>query len=234
MFLYSHLLERNEVLHTTNILSAFYFVFNSGRSIQIMYIYNRRLITLSRVLSTFLLQQPETSPSHLHLWYSTGSASRQTVQSIASKTRVLWRALRGLEAGVYSTMTQEEFAAIHHEYRIMQFIYSVHKYISIQTSREWVLREANQLWYRYPLGESYVDVITRLEPVIFELERSRAPVLIVAHAEVIQCLYGYFLDLPLLDIPNVEAPLHELIELHTTAYECIETRHMLLPISPSE
>ena len=35
--------------------------------------------------------------------------------------------------------------------------------------------------YRYPHGESYVDVIQRLEPVLFELERQKAPILIVAH-----------------------------------------------------
>ncbi|RLO04254.1 hypothetical protein DYB28_006876 [Aphanomyces astaci] len=84
-------------------------------------------------------------------------------------------------------------------------------------------------WYRYPLGESYMDVLSRLEPVIFELERSRAPVVIVAHVEVLRCLYAYFLDLPILDIPNVHAPLNEVIELHTTAYECLERRHVLLP-----
>ena len=29
----------------------------------------------------------------------------------------------------------------------------------------------NKLEYRYPLGESYLDVIHRLEPVIVETER---------------------------------------------------------------
>jgi broad specificity phosphatase PhoE len=42
--------------------------------------------------------------------------------------------------------------------------------------------------YRYPRGESYEDLIERLEPVIFELERLRNPVLIVAHQATLRCM----------------------------------------------
>jgi broad specificity phosphatase PhoE len=56
---------------------------------------------------------------------------------------------------------------------------------------EFQARAQNKLTYRYPMGESYVDVIRRLEPVIFELERSRDPVLVVGHRVrvlVFQCV----------------------------------------------
>ncbi len=43
-------------------------------------------------------------------------------------------------------------------------------------------------------GESYKDVIERVERVIFELERTEAPVVVIAHQAVIRCLYGYFMD----------------------------------------
>lgn len=39
----------------------------------------------------------------------------------------------------------------------------------------------NKLTYRYPRGESYLDLISRVEPVIFEIERSRIPVIVIAH-----------------------------------------------------
>ncbi len=39
--------------------------------------------------------------------------------------------------------------------------------------------------YRYPRGESYEDVIQRLEPVIFELERERRTVLVIGHQAVL-------------------------------------------------
>ena len=69
-----------------------------------------------------------------------------------------------------------------------------------------------------------MDVIARLEPVIYELERQRAPVLIVSHQAVLRCLYGYFLDLPASEIPYVSIPLHTIVELHPTTYGCTETR----------
>lgn len=66
---------------------------------------------------------------------------------------------------------------------------------------------------RYPNGESYLDVIQRLEPVIIELEREKESVLIVAHQAILRAIYGYFTNKPLGDIPTLEIPLHTVIEL---------------------
>ena len=60
----------------------------------------------------------------------------------------------------------------------------------VQTSYLCVVR-------RYPSGESYLDVIQRLEPVIIEIERERECVCIVAHQAVLRALYGYFNKIPL-------------------------------------
>jgi broad specificity phosphatase PhoE len=43
---------------------------------------------------------------------------------------------------------------------------------------EYAARQVDKLCYRYPRGESYQDVIHRLEPVIVELERASAPVMV--------------------------------------------------------
>ena len=43
--------------------------------------------------------------------------------------------------------------------------------------------------YRYPRGESMLDLLTRLDPVIHEIERARDPLLIVAH-RVMGCVYA--------------------------------------------
>ena len=40
-------------------------------------------------------------------------------------------------------------------------------------------RTNDKLTYRYPRGESYLDLIHRIEPIIFEIERSKVPVLVV-------------------------------------------------------
>lgn len=65
--------------------------------------------------------------------------------------------------------------------------------------------------YRYPSGESYLDVIQRLEPVIIEMERERECVCVVAHQAVLRAVYGYFTATPLKDIPRLDIPLHTLI-----------------------
>ena len=43
------------------------------------------------------------------------------------------------------------------------------------------------------LGESYEDLVARLEPVIMELERQEN-VIVVGHQAVLRCLLAYFLD----------------------------------------
>lgn len=47
-------------------------------------------------------------------------------------------------------------------------------------------RKRDKLRYRYPAGESYMDVIQRVEPVIIELERERETVVVVAHQAVLR------------------------------------------------
>lgn len=46
-----------------------------------------------------------------------------------------------------------------------------------------VERERDKYHYRFPSGESYEDVVARLEPVIMELER-QTNVLVIAHQAV--------------------------------------------------
>lgn len=48
---------------------------------------------------------------------------------------------------------------------------------------------------RYPRGESYEDVVFRLESVMMELERQEN-VLVVGHQAVLRCVLAYFLDKP--------------------------------------
>lgn len=54
-------------------------------------------------------------------------------------------------------------------------------------------RDEAKFTYRYPRGESYEDLVARLEPVIMELER-QGNVLVVSHQAVMRCLLAYFLD----------------------------------------
>ena len=71
----------------------------------------------------------------------------------------------------------------------------------------------NKLCYRYPRGESYLDLISRIEPIIFEIERSRVTVIVIAHQAVLRCLYAYFHEHDVPDVPRLNIPLHHVIKL---------------------
>ena len=90
-------------------------------------------------------------------------------------------------------------------------------------------RAADKFRYRYPRGESYEDVIQRLDPLIIELERQRSPMLVIAHQAVLRALYAYLMDKPPHTCPSLPVPLHTVIELIPTAYGCEERRFQLGP-----
>jgi broad specificity phosphatase PhoE len=78
--------------------------------------------------------------------------------------------------------------------------------------------------YRYPRGESYMDLIHRIEPMIYELERRKGPVIVVAHLGIIRCLYGYFTCAPLDLIPELNVPNNTIIKFIPEAYGFNEER----------
>jgi len=85
----------------------------------------------------------------------------------------------------------------------------------------------DKLKYRYPRGESYLDLIQRIEPIIYEIERSKDPVIIIAHQAVLRCLYAYFARNEIPEVPHIDIPLHTVIKLVPETYYCHETRYTL-------
>ena len=73
-------------------------------------------------------------------------------------------------------------------------------------------RERDKYHFRYPSGESYEDVVSRLEPVIMELER-QGNILAVSHQAIIRCILAYFYDRPLNELPYIDVPLHSLVKV---------------------
>ena len=61
--------------------------------------------------------------------------------------------------------------------------------------------------------QSYHDLAVRLEPVILELEREQNDLLIVAHESVLRVLYGYLMACNANDIPRLNFPRDEIIEV---------------------
>ena len=45
--------------------------------------------------------------------------------------------------------------------------------------QDYLERAQDKLRYRYPRGESYVDLVHRIEPVLFEIEKAKHPIIVV-------------------------------------------------------
>lgn len=88
-------------------------------------------------------------------------------------------------------------------------------------------RNKDKLNYRYPRGESYMDVIRRIEPMIYEIERSKSPIIIVGHQAMLRCLYGYFSNVGLEKIPHLNVPLHTVIKFVPKDYGFYEERFLM-------
>ncbi|XP_009782679.1 6-phosphofructo-2-kinase/fructose-2,6-bisphosphatase isoform X1 [Nicotiana tabacum] len=142
------------------------------------------------------------------IWTSTLQRTILTASPIAGFPKIQWRALDEINAGVCDGMTYEE--------------------IKKNMPEEYESRKKDKLRYRYPRGESYLDVIQRLEPVIIELERQRAPVVVVSHQAVLRALYAYFADRPLKEVPHIETPLHTIIEIQMGVTGVQEKRYKLM------
>ncbi|XP_068668268.1 6-phosphofructo-2-kinase/fructose-2,6-bisphosphatase-like isoform X2 [Aristolochia californica] len=142
------------------------------------------------------------------IWTSTLQRTILTASPIVGFPKIQWRALDEINAGVCDGMTYEE--------------------IKKNMPEEYESRKKDKLRYRYPRGESYLDVIQRLEPVIIELERQRAPVVVISHQAVLRALYAYFADRPLNEIPHIEVPLHTIIEIQMGVTGVHEKRYKLM------
>ncbi|XP_047319534.1 6-phosphofructo-2-kinase/fructose-2,6-bisphosphatase [Impatiens glandulifera] len=142
------------------------------------------------------------------IWTSTLQRTIISASPIVGFPKIQWRALDEINAGVCDGMTYEE--------------------IKKNMAEEYESRKKDKLRYRYPRGESYLDVIQRLEPVIIELERQRAPVVVISHQAVLRALYAYFADRPLKEIPHIEMPLHTIIEIQMGVSGVQEKRYKLM------
>ncbi|XP_029683267.1 6-phosphofructo-2-kinase/fructose-2,6-bisphosphatase 2 isoform X3 [Takifugu rubripes] len=140
----------------------------------------------------------EHNLADLKVWTS---QLRRTIQT-AEELRIpyeQWKILNEIDAGVCEEMT----------YEMIQNTFP----------EEFALRDQDKYHYRYPGGESYQDLVQRLEPVIMELER-QGNVLVVCHQAVMRCLLAYFLDKGAEDLPYMKCPLHTVLKLTPVAYGC--------------
>jgi broad specificity phosphatase PhoE len=162
--------------------------------------------------------EKSTVPQLARLWTSTLLRTKETAQFIEHETiegeeldngeKVSWvnfrpnarRNLDELYAGVCDGMTYKEIEENYPE--------------------EFAARQSDKLKYRYQRGESYMDVMLRLEPLALDMERTRQPVLIVCHQGILRILLAYFTGLTREEAPFVKIPLNHVTKLTPHAYGC--------------
>lgn len=177
---------------------------------------------LSEYAKNTICKGPDGAPVRARLWTSSLFRTRDTARHIKvdpvpadadqpewvqMRPRV-WRNLDELYAGVCDGMTYEEIEAEYPE--------------------EFAARSVDKLGYRYPRGESYLDVIQRLDPIVQEMERSRQPILIVGHQGILRILYAYFMGLKREEAPHSSIPLNTVIRLEPSTFTCTEKRRLLI------
>ena len=142
------------------------------------------------------------------IWTSTLQRSIQTGAKLGRDTLAL-KVLDEIDAGICDGMSYAQIAE--------------------QMPGEYARRQADKLSYRYPRGESYEDVIHRLEPMTIELERQRDPVMVIGHQAILRVLYGYLTGKDRSEVPYLEIPMHTVLALTPRAYGCDEERIALEP-----
>ena len=142
----------------------------------------------------------------LTIWTSTLKRTMETAQ-LLKFPKMQWKQLDELDSGVCDGLTYEE--------------------IEQRFPNDFLERDLDKFNYRYHSGESYRDLVNRLEPVILELERHREAkhsILIIGHQAVLRCIYAYFLNIPHEELPYIKVPLHTVVKLTPKAYGCEEVR----------
>ncbi|CAH7673342.1 histidine phosphatase superfamily [Phakopsora pachyrhizi] len=119
--------------------------------------FTRRGLEYAKALPALIANSISDAP--LTVWTST---LKRTIQMAGDLPypKLTWKSLDKLDAGVCDGMTYEEIKEHYPE--------------------DYAQRDDDKFNYRYRGGESYRDVVVRLEPVIMELERQEN-ILIVCH-----------------------------------------------------
>ncbi|KHJ90824.1 phosphoglycerate mutase family protein [Oesophagostomum dentatum] len=140
----------------------------------------------------------------LRVWSSQKIRAAQTaahMRDLASNVEY-WKVLDEIDAGICEGLTYEDFEA--------------------RYPKQFAERDKDKYHYRYPSGESYEDLVARLEPVIMELER-QSDVLVISHQVLPLFFVAFWHTLQTRireELPYLKVPLHTVIKLTPKAYSC--------------
>ena len=136
----------------------------------------------------------------LHVWCSTRNRSVLTAEPMRAQGYKVVEMTRLCEMnpGVIDGMSKEE----------------IHRRFPDSIADQ----EKEPYTFRFPRAESYHDLAIRLEPVIFELERSQEDVLIIGQSTVLRCLIAYLQGNRPREIPFLQVREGDLVEIRPQAF----------------
>jgi len=124
----------------------------------------------------------------------------------------------------------------HRIYRNLDEVYAgdfegfTYEEIKKRAPEEASLRKIDKLGYRYPRGESYYDIIARLDLPIQQLETFHEPILIIGHQAVHRLVYAFLTGVDREMATEINIPLHTVIRLDYDGTGALqETRFFLGP-----
>ncbi|KAI5288320.1 hypothetical protein KEM54_005304 [Ascosphaera aggregata] len=147
-------------------------------------------------------EEDDFTPRNFCVWSSMLQRSMQTVQYFDDEEYDVkqMRMLDEINCGNLEGMTHEQIKESH--------------------PQEYTQRKKQKLGYRYPGlgGESYLDVINRLRPVIVEVERMTDHVLLVSHRAIARVLLAYFRGLRREELAGLDVPLGVVYSIEPRPY----------------
>jgi len=169
----------------------------------------------AKVLKKFMEERIKEDEEVL-VWTSSLKRSIETAKYMQKHPfkQCHWRALDEIFAGVCDGLTYDE--------------------IKEKYPKEYKRRCEDKLSHRYPRGESYKDLMARVDQVIMELEASDRKVLLVSHQAVIRVLYSYFVGVNPKEYVNTPIPLYTVYEIVPNSYATKVTKHDLTKLVEEE
>lgn len=152
------------------------------------------------------------------IWTSELKRTQQTTEYLEEGKKTVESGINEINAGEHDSMTYEEIAE--------------------SFPKEFAMRDRDKLRYRYPDGESYMDVVGRLEPVM-KMILQEDNLLVISHQATLRCVLALLLGTSLEELPYMRVPLHTVIELrlgngeveminHKLNVDCVDT-HRAMP-----
>lgn len=131
---------------------------------------------------------------NLQIWCSALKRTQQTAQVFRIKPTI-FKELDEINAGICEKLTIPEVKA---------------KYPIIDRKRN-----SNKYEYRYPGGESYIDLVKRLRPIfntLSQLAQTQCTVLIICHQAVARMIYAFLTHSNYEVCTSYDIPLHTLMQ----------------------